>query len=278
MNNAGYMYYKIYYKHLSDDELIKISNGKGSEIDNRRVAFDLNFTYSDSSKPADISNNADFKLKTSYPGLLIGSGYTHDAPWKGGFNLGFFFDHTTGLPMIPGSSLKGLIRSAFPDFDKEKKKYKSEKVKYIISELKKINKEKYGKLDRDDKDFVKSLELSVFDGIRDNKAKKDSDKYLPMTKRDIFFEAVITGGGKANRIFGEDYITPHKSEFSNPIPIKFLKIIPNVSFKFTFRLNDSDIGGIKITAKDKKELFKQIILDLGAGAKTNVGYGQFETI
>jgi len=33
----------------------------------------------------------------------------------------------------------------------------------------------------------------------------------------------------------------------------------------------------EIIDKDKKlELFKNIICDLGIGAKTNVGYGQFE--
>jgi len=64
-----------------------------------------------------------FELTTIYPGLLIGAGYSHpalkeikksDRDEVGDFQLGFFFDHTTGLPVIPGSSVKGVLKSVFP--------------------------------------------------------------------------------------------------------------------------------------------------------------------
>ncbi|MEZ4966913.1 MAG: RAMP superfamily CRISPR-associated protein [Saprospiraceae bacterium] len=54
-----------------------------------------------------------FRLKTTYPGLLIGSGYQHETGAEGELKLGFFFDHTSGLPVIPGSSVKGVLRSVF---------------------------------------------------------------------------------------------------------------------------------------------------------------------
>ena len=81
---------------------------------------------------------------------------------------------------------------------------------------------------------------------------------------------------RSNRILGDDYITPHKDEFSSPIPIKFLKVMPNVVFKFSFDLKDSK--SLNITKKQKEELFKSIILDLGVGAKTNIGYGALPTL
>ncbi len=46
-----------------------------------------------------------------------------------------------------------------------------------------------------------------------------------------------------------------------------------VTYLFQFDLKDSN----GVTAEQKSELFKQLILDMGLGAKTNVGYGQFET-
>ena len=67
-----------------------------------------------------------------------------------------------------------------------------------------------------------------------------------------------------------DYITPHKSPFKDPLPIQFLKLAPESTLKFFFKLKD----GV-ITAKQKLLLFKVILLDRGIGAKTNVGYGQF---
>ena len=40
----------------------------------------------------------------------------HETNNQGELKLGFFFDHTSGLPMLPGSSVKGAIRGAFPNF------------------------------------------------------------------------------------------------------------------------------------------------------------------
>jgi len=62
--------------------------------------------------------------------------------------------------------------------------------------------------------------------------------------------------------------------FKNPTPIRFLKIAPNVTFTFQFKLKDSCFeNNQKITPNEKIELFKKILLDFGIGAKRNVGYG-----
>ena len=50
-----------------------------------------------------LPNYATFKLSTIYPGLLTGSGMVHETNNQGELKLGFFFDHTSGLPMLPGS-------------------------------------------------------------------------------------------------------------------------------------------------------------------------------
>jgi CRISPR-associated protein Cmr6 len=72
---------------------------------------------------------------------------------------------------------------------------------------------------------------------------------------------------------GLDYITPHKDgPLKNPTPLPFLKILPGVTVNFQFQLHD----GYYLKAKGKLELFRKILLDFGVGAKTNVGYGQFQ--
>ena len=63
-----------------------------------------------------------FVLYTTYPGLLMGSGNLHDISCKGAYKLGFSFDYVNGLPYLPGSSLKGILRSAFPDSIKRTKR------------------------------------------------------------------------------------------------------------------------------------------------------------
>ena len=55
-----------------------------------------------------------FELTTTYPGLVLGTGYSHETGTEGEFKLGFYFDWTTGLPVIPGSSVKGILRAAGP--------------------------------------------------------------------------------------------------------------------------------------------------------------------
>jgi CRISPR-associated protein Cmr6 len=88
----------------------------------------------------------------------------------------------------------------------------------------------------------------------------------------VFYDAYIISTHRDNqgKIFASDYITTHHpedpmGEFKDPTPIKFLKILSEVTWQFQFKAQPDDI-----------ELFRKIILDFGLGAKTNVGYGQFE--
>ncbi len=233
--------------------------------------------------------NQTFLLTTTYPGLLIGAGYAHEMGLKEEFKLGFYFDHTTGLPVIPGSSVKGALRSAFPNSGKKRD---SDKAKFIFMLLEEVNKEmeeegipvkSFGENRIDD------LEYEIFEGKKfeeEKSGEKQKQKFLSIYQRDVFYEAYIVHSthpgrdGKTGHILGNDYITPHKhtgnprrpelDAFSNPTPLQFLKVLPEVTFCFQFRLHN----GI-ISAEQKKRLFQKILLTLGIGAKTNVGYGQF---
>jgi len=236
----------------------------------------------------EFKGSKSFCLKTTYPGLLVGTGYAHpvsakvsdEAPDSTPQN-GFYFDYTTGLPTIPGSSIKGVLRSVFPSLhvtDKKEifgeKAYKEERAQYIIECVKNLTQKELTK------DEVIALELELFEGIID----VTQGTVLSSYKRDIFYDAFIVEP-KAGKYLASDYITPHKNrknlefeagdkvpdEFCEPTPIQIIKVAPDVSFAFQFRLHDGSI----LSANQKLELFKQIILELGLGAKTNVGYGQF---
>lgn len=54
--------------------------------------------------------------------------------------------------------------------------------------------------------------------------------------------------------------------------MRFLRVNPGVTYQFRFILRNQESFG----AEDKRELFEEIILALGLGAKTNVGYGRFQ--
>ena len=61
-----------------------------------------------------VNANRTIRLKTTYPGLVTGIGTKHESKSKGELMLGFEFDYATGMPIIRGHSLKGVLRSAFP--------------------------------------------------------------------------------------------------------------------------------------------------------------------
>ena len=228
--NFGWLFYKGYFLDFTKDDYEDMLNETFTKSikDKTDKIFDANFKLNTSPSPIKNIANQTFKLTTTYPGLLVGSGYMHELPnVKEQIQLGFDFDYTTGLPIIRGSSIKGALRSAF--------KHK-EYIKEIL-----------------DKDIdVKKLEESIFENS------------------DIFFDAVVFK--VKDKLLGDDYVTPHKDELKNPIPIRFLKVLPEVTFEFYFRLDDGD----SVTKEDKANLFKEILLDLGVGAKTNIGYGKFK--
>ena len=228
--NIGWLFYKDYFKNVDYSDL----NNKRNEDDIKAKVQNIILQ-----KPAieeqnedDILGNTHLVAITTYPGLLLGSGNAHELPSiEGQAILGFHFDYTSGLPVIQGSSIKGVLRSAFKHWE------------YIAE---------YTNLKTKDK--VETLEKEIFDN------------------GDIFHDASIIKADSFNKILGDDFLAPHgNNPLKNPIPLRFIKVLPNVTFRFDFDLTDT-----LITKEQKSQLFQKILEDLGLGAKTNVGYGKFE--
>lgn len=217
-----------------------------------------------------------FTLTTTYPGLLLGSGYIHDTKAKGDFKIGFFFDHTSGQPIIPGSSVKGVCRSVFETDVAEGENFTGDQsvvaVRFIFNELleAKKNNPQFKQRDTINKIIAgltpANLKILVEEIFGNDKAKG----------MDIFFDAVLDMKLNGSKEFlANDFITPHFPHvLQNPIPIQFLKVKSGIAFEFRFRLCTSG----EWTDEIKRLFFKQVLSTLGIGAKTNVGYGQFESL
>jgi len=251
--NASFIYYRgeNFGKDLNEKEIKEILELSANKLDSNAKICALSYL-----EYFEINGAMCFPLKTTYPGLIIGVGYNHPAGKieKGkssDFQLGFYFDHTTGMPVIPGSTVKGILKSVFPKKG-DSDEIKWEKLKYINGLIKSIT----------GKDIL----------LNDNNWERLFER------ENIFFDAFISDIPDIpdnGRIFDEDYITPHtKGPFKDPTPIRFLKIAPDVTFTFQFKLKDSCFdNNQKITSTEKLKLFKKILLDFGVGAKRNVGYG-----
>lgn len=208
-------------------------------------------------------------MRVQAPGLLIGSGLAHGLPGsEEDVKTGLQFDYTSGLPVIPGSSVKGVIRSAFPTIKEDKEQSNeadAEKLNYIKSLIADIP--EFSSLVLEDNDILE-LGNQMFN------------------HGDIFADALLVGygtrmkqHGPVKQVLTEDYITPHTGgPLAQPIPIKIVKVAPGVTFAFCFKFNETKIGAKVVSASMKKALCAAILQDLGVGAKTNVGYGVLKEV
>lgn len=260
MRNLHKAYYKDYYNDLNFGYLL--NNGEGSKIEIMRRNTNLTATNLLQKIHRNPSTNQSFELIIAYPGLVTGVGINHEAKIEGEFKLGVHFDWTYGMPVIYGSSVKGVLRYSFLS-----KTERGKIIEYDGYFLEKVTKRHW------DPEEIKIL----FDGIFEGKD-KDGKNYS-IYNRDIFFDAVITQADKKGRILCSDSITPHDDNpLKNPVPITFLKIAPGCKLEFRFKLVDTQIGDYVFTIEDKLLLFKKILTTVGIGAKTNVGYGQLKSI
>lgn len=188
----------------------------------------------------------------AYPGLITGIGLVHDSKkMDGAYNLGMHFDYTWGMPIVYGSSVKGVLRQYFKEY------YKGNlDVVDLIEDIFE------GKVRNEEKDEYDS----------EGKLKKRGYNNKSIYERDIFFDAVIKETYQGH-LLEDDSITPHgDNPLKNPNPITMLKIAPGCRIEFRFHLDDSGV----FKKQDKYDLFKEILEAVGVGAKTNVGYGQLE--
>jgi CRISPR-associated protein Cmr6 len=315
--NIGWLYFKDYLRENNSPSQLfnrvrNLNKERSEEIfkehfaEKNQAILEQEFSANTSAALVSELAKSIISLKTVYPGLTLGTGYTHEINETGEFKLGFFFDHATGYPCIPGSTVKGCLRGMFPQKEHEEMANKDEKYNYlasVIRELPGLDKEIIAKNELgeeyDQKEhlkreaFIDRLEMEIFEGKKPVIKQDGTIENQPncIYERDIFFDAylVSTQHPAINRssyqnskpFIGEDYITPHvnrknpaMSPFTNPVPLMFLKILPEVSIQFQFDLKSREDG--LISKEQKEELFRRLLIDFGIGAKTNVGYGQFD--
>lgn len=175
-------------------------------------------------------------LKTPYRLLIGGEASIYETSIR--------LHHIYGIPYIPASAIKGVVRS------------------YIIIE-------KFGSKEEkalNDKDFKK-----VF-GSTDQEGKV------------TFFDAFPTATPTEPLKLKVDIMNPHYGHYyadgkaptdtNNPVPINFLTV-ENTTFRFVVGAKES-LGGLTIKDKTIDKWLKEALQNHGIGAKTAVGYGYFD--
>lgn len=275
--NLGWVFYKKYYYNLQDNTVIQ---GLNATLLNGTSSFQDPILQ----KPTTSQKIAPYTSSAivQYPGLMAGIGVKHGTGRSTDeIKLGFSFDHTTGLPYIPASSIKGLLRSVFPSrlYEASRLVMPSSKRTADVLEKKARNLEilmiKYllpnANIPIKSTSELKELELQIFEGTLQNEERQS------VYDRDIFYDAFPKISSANEKFLSEDVITPHgNNPLRNPIPLKTIVIRPGTKMEFKFNLHDTTIGSSNISALHKLSLFKKIIEVIGLGAKTNVGYGRLK--
>lgn len=207
-------------------------------------------------------------------GLIIKQGiYTID--WKLSIGLGnesvyetaIKLHHIYGIPYIPGSALKGIVRS------------------YII--LEKFSKNKNGDIDLKNAESC-ALEDQGFCDIFG--CPKESFYGESRQGRVVFFDALPLSSPRIepeimNSHFDEYYSdrsnTVPPADYHNPKPIFFL-VVKDTKFEFTVGVKNIDNKSIqKGIFREEMPLsvaytwMQKALKEYGIGAKTSVGYGYF---
>lgn len=210
-----------------------------------------------------------FQAHVNYPGLVVGMSNPVMSSLKqelgkkecqnnNAFKTGFSFDYVTGLPYIPGSSIKGMLRASM-------EKYKADIILWLQGRV---------GIEPDDRLF-KEMIYEIFGGENNEINNENIKNNANVLERDVFLDAIITDGVN-DEILKSDYMTPHPSIFKNPIPIQILAIKPEVKLGFHFLLREKTIANMN--QGQRFALYKGLILDLGIGAKTNTGYGSLNEV
>lgn len=267
------LFYNSLLKHFRYSDLTK------STIKNR---LDEILNTSESSGYVKVFDKT---LKTISP-LVCGLGATHI------FETSIKLHHIWGVPYIPGSSLKGVCRQvAFWKLVEERKLSKDD--------LEEFQKKFYGDLITDDKEILKYQLLFGTQGFKGLLLFLDAYPEIQ--------------DGSIKELFKLDIMNPHYSEYygekrdipgdwENPVPVFFLTVKEEVSFRFVVlfdksrwevikekgipakegkrrQLANEEIEGVEEYMKSEKfyeDIIGQALEFYGVGSKTRLGYGLFE--
>lgn len=262
--NQHYEFWVSYYEELAQP---KPQTEKQAEAQNRRFEDKNRRIFGHRWEAGALTipcQEQSFCAQVCYPGLLVGLGNTHaSGQTKAEIQLGMTLDTVTGLPYLPGSTVKGILRSAF-----------LQNREYVAAML-----EEQGISLTPQQ--VEALELDSF-----GRQQPYGDYTITAEYgggRDVFFDAWPVQPDADKHLLGPENITPHRAKkpelegLTAPIPLNLIKVLPGVVFQFRFQLADTVLGkdeaAVTVSAAQKLELYRQLLLDLGAGAKTNVGFG-----
>ncbi len=185
-------------------------------------------------KPAMLPVKTDWRFVSG-----LGSGHPYET--------GFIWHRTLGVPYLPGSSVKGMIRAWAEQWCRDEPAIQKEAARLFGSGAENEG----GSEDR-------AGDLIVFDALPTRPPKLELDILNP------HYQPYYESNGA---------MPP--ADYYNPIPVFFLAVAPGQPFRFALAprpgaASDDPASDLATGV----QLLKDALLTIGAGGKTAVGYGQ----
>jgi CRISPR-associated protein Cmr6 len=203
--------------------------------------------------------------------LIVGLG------GKGVLEIGITLRHVSGLPVIPGSALKGAARAyALYTIAAEHFSGRTD-LNALDDEL--------GAGKHDNIPVARQFHR-IFGGL------PGADGDGAASGECVFYDAVVMGRSGLpgeGSLFEADVLTPHfpdyyrneggiaPSDDQNPIPVTFLTVAPKTRFAFAvgLRVGVAQTNETKELSRRAAQWLEGALIDLGIGSKTAAGYGAF---
>ncbi len=156
---------------------------------------------------------------------------------------GLTFNRNWGLPTIPSSAIKGVIRNYIEFYGTEEEKKKVEKY-----------------LGSDDDEHPKSGEVNFLSA------------YMLETGKNVYVTDIINNhfqpyyGAEDKE---EELLKNPPNDWYNPNPVFFISLSKGLNFNFTIVGKDEEV------IEEVSEWLQRALKEIGVGAKTAVGYGRF---
>ena len=219
--------------------------------------------------PLPLTENS-FFMQVQYPGMLTGMSLFNgpegdDEAGVDKLDGGITLDTVTGLPYLPGSTVKGILRTPF-----------KENPEFIVALIQSLFQNVWPEPWSIDE--VLELETKVF-GNR-NRERESIAEEVVLQGCDAFLDAFPVFAQPQKLLEAETFAVPKPDtkigweQLKQANILSFLKIRPGVVLEFRFLGEDIELtSGRKITIKQRRQMYIKILELMGAGAKTNSGYG-----
>jgi CRISPR-associated protein Cmr6 len=169
--------------------------------------------------------------------------------------------HIYGIPYIPSSAIKGVLRSYTI-------------LECFSEELKKYNEDKYQKFEEEvlfTKDEDGNYKHKWFIDIFGSQEQEGEIIFFDSFSKDVKIQKDIMTSHYGDYYDKKKKVAPTDTQSPNPIP--FLTVVGEFIFFIASKKNS--IEKYKIRDKSIKEWLKEALTNHGIGAKTAVGYGYF---